>query len=176
MFLISDQSAWGWKMTVLENSPHIKFSGGMGEVLSQFHLQPSANLFWRAEELLDGLRDYRSGVKKYNSSKIECLRHTLSVLMIKPNDFWITIYRVNTKSSPPCDFCWYLSRECKFLHETLRDCHTIKYTLYHQVWLKYVGKWQIMLFQPTQPAFLSVRVWRRTDWTRTGSLRRLSGP
>ena len=33
-----------------------------------------------------------------------------------------------------------------------------------------------MLFQPIQPAFLRVRVSYRTDWMRTGSLRRLSGP
>ena len=35
---------------------------------------------------------------------------------------------------------------------------------------------KIMLFQPRQPAFLSVRASCRTDWMRTGSLRRLSGP
>ena len=34
----------------------------------------------------------------------------------------------------------------------------------------------IMLFQPRQPPFLSVRASCRTDWTLTGSLRRLSGP
>ena len=35
---------------------------------------------------------------------------------------------------------------------------------------------KIMLFQPRQPTFLSVRASCRTDWMRTGSLRRLSGP
>jgi len=54
----------------------------------------------------------------------------------------MSIHQVNTKRVAPCDFCWYFSCECKFLHESLRDCQTIKYTLYRQVWLKYVGKLQ----------------------------------
>ena len=35
---------------------------------------------------------------------------------------------------------------------------------------------KIMLFQPRQPPFRTVRALRRTDWMRTGSLRRLNGP
>ena len=69
----------------------------------------------------------------------------------------------------------YITSECKFLHEILRDCYTIKRTLYHQVW-KMSENDKLMLFQPRQPAFLSARASCRTDWMRTGSLRRLSGP
>jgi len=42
--------------------------------------------------------------------------------------------------------------------------------------LTYIGKWQIMLFKPRQPLFLSVWASCRTAWMWTGSLRRLSGP
>ena len=45
-------------------------------------------------------------------------------------------------SPPPATFVDISAVECKFLHEILRDYQTIKYTLYHQVWLKYIGKWQ----------------------------------
>jgi len=80
------------------------------------------------------------------------------------------------KKVAPCDFCWYFGCECKFLHEI--------YVTVRQSDRHFITKFgwntlendKIMLFQPRQPAFLSVRVSCRTDWMQTGSLRRLSGP
>ena len=49
------------------------------------------------------------------------------------------------KTVTPYDFCWYFSNAWGFLHEILRNCLRKCYvyaTLYHQVWLKFVGKWQ----------------------------------
>jgi len=44
------------------------------------------------------------------------------------------------------------------LNEILHYCQTIKYTLYHQVYLNIFLKNKIMLFQPRQSEFLSVRL------------------
>ena len=44
--------------------------------------------------------------------------------------------------NPPYDFCWYYSNAWEFLYEILHDCKAIKYTLYHQVLLKYFWNWQ----------------------------------
>jgi len=44
------------------------------------------------------------------------------------------------------------------LLEILHYCKTVKYTLYHQVYLNISQNYKIMLSQPRQPPLLSVRL------------------
>ena len=86
-------------------------------------------------------------------------------------------YRVNTKSTPPpatfVDISAVIANFCMKFYVTVKRSNIHFITKFG--WnISEIDK--IMPFQPRQPAFLSVRAACRTDWMRTGSLRRLSRP
>ena len=43
---------------------------------------------------------------------------------------------------PPATFVDISAVSANFCMKFYVNCQTAKYTLYHQVWLKYIGKWQ----------------------------------
>ena len=90
---------------------------------------------------------------------------------------YVHIYRVNTKKcSPPAtfvDISVMSANFCMKIYVNVKQSNTHFVTKFGWNISK---NDKITLFQPRQPAFLSVRASCRTDWMRTDSLRRLSGP
>ena len=121
----------------------------------------------------EGQRTARRTTRKYNAPRLHF--HQKSVGDVATNRLlycmqWITfavsvvyysgkikiLLRVNGKSIP-CDFCWYFSNACIFLHKILRNCYAIKCTLYHKVLFNYMSKWQnYVVSSETTPIFTAL--------------------
>ena len=83
--------------------------------------------------------------------------------------------QANIKSSPSNPTFVDLSAMIAyFLHEILADCLTIKCTFITKFGWNILEMTKLCRFNQDELPFLSVRVSCRTDWTRTGSSRRLS--
>ena len=64
---------------------------------------------------------------RYNTRSAALSDYTLDSVVVTSTNiraYSLIPYIGWTQKVPPphCDFCWYFSRECKFLHDILRDC------------------------------------------------------
>jgi len=105
--------------------------------------------------------------RQINDDKITRLMHTTKVQsaanlsLIQCRYHW---YRLKTnlqgehKKVAPLQLLLIFHNTWRFLHEISRNCEAIKYTLFHQVWSKFVGKWQTYAISTkTTPHFSAFR-------------------